>query len=196
MLGVITSSSPVLWYLVRASGLVDLVLLSAVMVLGITEIVRWTRPGWPRFVLAALHRNLSLLALVILALHLAITVVDSFVRVNVVDLFVPFVGSYHGFWLGLGALAVDLMVAVMITSLFRRWIGYRMWRVVHWTAYACWPVAVAHGLGMGTDRRLSWVLGLNALCVIAVAGATIWRLRVTRRGLSRPGRPHVVKIDS
>ena len=55
-------------------------------------------------------------------------------------------------WLGLGALAFDLLVALVVTSLLRRRLGLRAWRAVHWLAYACWPVALVHGWGTGTRR--------------------------------------------
>jgi predicted ferric reductase len=184
-----SSSSQALWYLVRSTGLVDIVLLTAAMVLGVAEVVRWVRPGWPRFVVAALHRNLSLLAVVVLAVHVLTSVADSFVNIAVIDAFVPFVGSYQPFWLGMGALALDLMVALVVTSALRPRLGLGAWRVVHWTAYLCWPVAVAHGLGMGTDSSAGWVQVLYAVCVAAVVGAVGWRLAVTWSGLSRPGRP-------
>ncbi|MBO0732514.1 MAG: ferric reductase-like transmembrane domain-containing protein [Acidimicrobiaceae bacterium] len=184
-------NSQALWYLVRSTGLIDLVLLSAAMVLGVAEVVRWVRPGWPRFVVAALHRNLSLLAVAVLAVHVVTTVADSFVNVALIDAFVPFVGTYQPFWLGMGALSLDLMVALVITSALRSRLGRRGWRAVHWTAYLCWPVAVAHGLGMGTDTGTRWVDVLYALCVGAVVLAALWRLAVTWQGISRPGRPHV-----
>ena len=56
-------------------------------------------------------------------------------------------------WLGLGAVSFDLLLAVLITSVLRRRLGYRSWRAVHWLAYASWPVAVIHGIGTGTDDR-------------------------------------------
>jgi predicted ferric reductase len=192
----IGTSSPALWYFVRATGLVDLVLLTAAMVLGVAEVARYSTTASPRFFWAALHRNLSLLALVFLVLHVVTSVLDTYVSIGVVAAFVPFVGSYHPFWLGLGAVALDLMVALTLTSALRGRIGRRSWRVLHWTAYACWPIAVAHGLGMGTDRAVTWVDGLNACCVAAVVAAVAWRLSATSRGLSRPGRPVVTVMHS
>jgi len=87
MLGLTAGSSQALWYLVRSSGIVDVVLLSAVVVLGVSEASRYARPGWPRFVLAGMHRNLSLLAVAILAIHIATSVGDSYVSIRVIDAF-------------------------------------------------------------------------------------------------------------
>jgi sulfoxide reductase heme-binding subunit YedZ len=161
------------------------------MVLGLTQTVRFARPGWPRFVVSGLHKNASLLALVVLAIHVLTAILDSYAPIHLIDAFIPFVSQYRPLWLGLGALALDLMIAVAVTSLVRDRIGLRTWRAVHWTAYACWPLAVLHGIGSGSDTKLSWVLVLNALCAAAVLIALCWRLasgwsgaNATRRGVA------------
>jgi sulfoxide reductase heme-binding subunit YedZ len=170
-----TSSTP-LWYATRATGLVALVLLTISMALGLLSSVRYQRPGWPRFVTQGLHRNVSLVALAFTVAHVLTTVLDSFVSIPVQDAVIPFVGSYRPFWVGLGAIAFDLMLALTITSLLRTRMTFGVWQAVHWTAYACWPVAVVHGLGTGTDTPVRWVLALAAACVAVVAGLTLWRL--------------------
>lgn len=180
---VVTSSTP-LWYTTRATGLVALVLLTATMTAGLLTSVRFERRGWPRFVTLGLHRNLSLLALAFTAVHVLTSVLDSFVSIPLIDAFIPFIGSYRPFWLGLGAISFDLMLALIITSLLRTRMSLRSWRLVHWTAYGCWPIAVLHGLGTGTDTRARWVLVLTAACVLVVVVLTLWRL-----ALSWPQRP-------
>jgi methionine sulfoxide reductase heme-binding subunit len=170
------TNSKALWYLTRGTGLVALVLLTLSVVLGIVETVRWASPRWPRFVVAALHKNVSLLATALLAVHIATTVIDGFAPIGWLDAVVPFRSPYRSVWLGLGALSVDLMIALVVTSLVRQHIGYRAWRAVHWAAYACWPLAVFHGLGVGTDTRLGWVVLLNLGCLAAVGLAAWWRL--------------------
>jgi DMSO/TMAO reductase YedYZ heme-binding membrane subunit len=172
---VVNSSTP-LWYTTRATGFVALVLLTASMAFGLLSSVRYQRPDWPRFVTLGLHRNLSLLALAFTVLHVLTTVLDSFVSIPLQDAFIPFIGSYRPLWLSFGAIAFDLMLALTITSLLRARMGLRSWRLVHWTAYLCWPVAVLHGLGTGTDTPVRWVLVLTAGCVLLVVGLTLWRL--------------------
>jgi hypothetical protein len=172
----ITTNSRALWYLTRGFGLVALILLTVTMVLGLTQAVRFARPGWPRFVVSALHKNASLVALVLLVIHIVTSVLDTYAPIRVVDVFIPFVSRYRPLWLGLGALSLDLLVAVIVTSLLRERLGHRAWRTVHWAAFACWPLAVVHGLGTGSDTKLGWVLLINAVCVAAVLAALWWRL--------------------
>ncbi len=159
------------WYLTRSTGWVSLLLLTVAVVLGIIEVSRWSTPGWPRFVVHGLHRYVSLLVLVFLILHILTATLDSFATISLLDAVVPFVGSYRPIWLGLGAVAFDLLLALVITSLIRQRIGYRAWRIVHWVAYACWPIALMHSLGTGSDVKSIWSIALTALCVLAVIAA-------------------------
>ena len=176
MTSAIGTNSQALWYMTRGFGLIDLVLLTATMVMGLTQVVRYARPGWPRFVVSALHKNISLLAVVFLAVHVVTAVLDTFAPISIASVFIPFVGKYRPLWLGLGALALDLLVALVVTSLVRERMGQRAWRLLHWAAYLCWPVAIVHGLGTGTDTKLGWVLAINAACVVAGIAAIWWRI--------------------
>jgi predicted ferric reductase len=166
---------PALWYATRATGLVTLLLLTASVLLGILTTGRFAGGSWPRFLTAGLHRNLSLLVVTFLALHVGTTVVDKFVSIPLTAAFIPFASSYKMIWLSLGAVALDLLVALVATSLIRNRLGLRIWRWVHWAAYVCWPVALAHGLGAGTDRGTLWVFVLTIACAAMVAGVATWR---------------------
>jgi predicted ferric reductase len=177
---ILATSSKALWYLSRGSGIVTMLLLSAATALGLAGVARLTTRGMSRFVVQALHRNLALLSVVFLALHIATVELDTFVPLRWRDVIVPFIAAYKPFWVGLGALAFDLLAAVIITSLLRLRIGERAFRTVHWAAYAAWPVAIAHGIGNGSDRHERWFLVLTGLCILVVGSAAavrwIWRV--------------------
>jgi sulfoxide reductase heme-binding subunit YedZ len=162
-------ASSAYWYLTRSTGAVALLLLTFSLALGIAGVSRLSSPRWPRFVVDSLHRNVSLLALAFLLVHIVTAVLDSFAPISLIDAFVPFAGSYRPFWLGLGAVAFDLLLAVTLTSLVRRRLGYGAWRATHWLAYACWPIALLHGLGTGSDVKSAWLLGLSIACLAIVA---------------------------
>jgi Ferric reductase like transmembrane component len=173
-----------LWYLARGSGLVSLLLLTASVVLGIVTTARWGNAQWPRFTVNLIHRNVSLLACAFLLVHIATMVLDGFAPIGWMDTVIPFVSPYRALWLGLGVLAFDLLVAVIVTSLLRNRVGARVWRLVHWLTYPLWALAVLHGLGTGTDIRTPLLLIANAACVIAVSAAVWWRCTIARS--SRP----------
>lgn len=166
-----------LWFASRATGLVSLLLVTATVVLGTAHSGRAATAGWPRFTLHAVHRNLSLLTLVFLGVHIATAIIDPYAGLRWVDAVVPFISSYHPLWLGLGTVAFDLMLAVLVTSMLRTRVPLRLWRAVHVSAYALWPLAVVHGLGIGgEDSRLGWVIGLNLACTAAVVLSAARRL--------------------
>jgi hypothetical protein len=173
------------WYLARGTGAVSLILLTASVVFGILGPLRFAAPRWPRFAIDSLHRDVSLLVLVVLVVHIITSVLDSFAPIQLTDAVIPFVSSYRPLWMGLGALAFDLLVALVVTSLLRRRIGYSGWRAIHWLAYASWPVAVLHGLGTGSDTKIWWMLILTVICVAAVAVAC-W-IRFARDEQQAPG---------
>jgi methionine sulfoxide reductase heme-binding subunit len=170
-----------LWYAARATGMVSLLLLTGTVLLGILGPLRVGSAAWPRFAVAGLHRNISLLTLTFLGVHVVTVVSDSYVPIGWLDPVVPFVSAYHPFWVGLGAVAFDLLLALVATSLLRSRVNPRLWRALHWLAYACWPVALTHALGVGTDAASGWPLGLGVACAVAVLAGVAWRLADTRR---------------
>jgi len=176
----VASNGKALWYVTRGTGLVAMLLLTGTIALGVLEVNRWSSPRWPRFVTAALHKNVSLLATTFLAVHIVTAVVDSYAPIHWIDLVVPFTSAYRAAWLGLGAVASDLVIALLITSLLRTRIGYATWRVIHWAAYACWPIAVVHGLGTGTDTRQPWALALYGGSMVLVVACVWWRVASRR----------------
>ena len=179
--------SAVIWYVGQATGIVSLTLFSAVMVLGISVRRQVRIPGMPRLAAVALHRSISLLAVVFLAVHILTAVVDSYVNISPLAAVVPFTSAYSPLWVGLGTVALDLIVAVTVTSLLRARLGRRTWRAVHWLAYACWPVAVLHGvtMGSGTGHPMSgWPLWLTIGGIAAVLIALVPRVTTGRRALT------------
>ena len=166
----------VLWAFGRASGIISLLLFTVSLLLGIVTRSGRPLPGMPRLSVSLVHRNVSLLALVFLVLHVGTLMLDSYAKLGPIDVVVPFLGSFKPFWQGLGTVAFDLVVAVVITGLLRRRIGQRAFRFVHWFTYALWPVAVLHAIGNGTNGTSGWFLALAAGSTVLVAAAVIWRL--------------------
>jgi sulfoxide reductase heme-binding subunit YedZ len=166
---------PILWYLNRSTGVVAIVLLTVSTVLGVLAIGGRPAGRVPRFVTQSFHRNVALLSVLLLGAHLVTAVLDEFVEIRWWEVFVPFVGSYEPLWVGFGALAVDLMIVVVITSLFRTRMQHKLWRVLHVSTYALWGLAIGHGIGVGTDMTESMWL-LTVACAVVVPLAATLRL--------------------
>jgi len=171
------TSSGAVWYLMRASGVVTLILLTAVFVLGIATTTRWRSRSLPGFATVGLHRSISLLSVVFLALHIVTAVADPYAVVGVAAVVVPFAAGRSAFWVGLGALSLDLTLALIVTSLLRSRLSLRLWRGIHWIAYLSWPFAIGHSLGVGSDAGTLWLRAIAGACVAAVVAAVVPRLR-------------------
>ena len=174
---VLAASSPSpLWFITRGTGAISLVLLTLTVALGIANVRRTRIGATPRFVLDSVHRSASLLAVSFVAVHVLTTLLDGFAPITLLDVIVPFGSKYRPLWLGLGTVAFDLLIAIVLTSLLRRRLGYRAWRTTHWLAYASWPIALVHGLGTGSDTRTHWMLVLAGGCVAVMLAAVMLRL--------------------
>jgi methionine sulfoxide reductase heme-binding subunit len=182
------SGTTAFWYASRATGIVALLLLTAVLVLGILVNRQGRLPGLPRFAAGSLHRNISLLAVAFIAVHVLTAVLDTYVSIPVSAVVVPFASGYERFWLGLGAISFDLMLAMIVTSLLRGRLNRTLWRAVHLLAYASWPVALAHSIGSSGDLQHGWLLCLGIACALIVVAAIIWRLASAARQVPRAAR--------
>ena len=185
------TGSTALWYASRATGIVSLLLLSLVVIIGILVNRQRRLPGLPSFAVTGLHRSLSLLAVLFIAVHVATAVIDPYVSIGLAAVVIPFVSAYEPFWLGLGAVALDLIAALILTSLLRARISRRFWRAVHWLAYAAWPVALVHGFGASPDLRSGGLRALAIGCALAVGATGLWRLAAATRQVPRAQRAAV-----
>jgi predicted ferric reductase len=182
------NSSTALWYASRATGVVALLLLTAVMLLGLLVTRQGRLPGLPRFAVSGLHRNLSLLAVAFVAVHVLTAVVDGYVKIPLTAAVIPLTSSYERLWLGLGAVSLDLMLAAVVTSLLRRHLSRKAWRAVHLTAYLSWPVAWFHSVFTSGDLRHGVLFLLAVGCAVAVVGAGLWRLAAAANDVPRAER--------
>lgn len=169
-------TDPILWFANRGTGIVLLVLLTLATMLGVLSTARATGSFWPRMLSQGLHRNVSMLAVAFLAAHAVTAVVDSFVDIRWWNALVPFSGTYKPLWLGFGTLALDLLVAVTLTSLLRHRMAHRPWRAVHVLAYAAWGLGLLHGIQIGTDSATVWGTAVTYGCIAAVSVAVFARL--------------------
>jgi methionine sulfoxide reductase heme-binding subunit len=169
-------NQPAVWYLMRATGAVSLLLLTAVNALGVATATRRRPRRAARFLPLGLHRSVSLLAVTFLAVHVLTSVIDPDAAVRLAAVVLPLSLRGNGLWLALGALALDLVVAATITSALRQRMPLRAWRAVHLASYGAWPVALLHGIGMGTDAGAAWMLAMDAACIAVFGGTVALRL--------------------
>jgi len=186
------NSSTWMWYASRSTGVVLLVLLTLVMLLGLLVTRQGRLPGLPKFAVTGLHRNLSLLAVAFVLVHVLTAVFDGYVRIPLTAAVIPLTSPYERLWLGLGAVAFDLMLAAIVTSLLRRHLSRRLWRGVHLLVYVSWPIAWVHSVFSSKDLRHGPLLVLAIACALAVVAGVIWRLASAARDVPRAERVSLV----
>ncbi|HEY3165104.1 MAG TPA: ferric reductase-like transmembrane domain-containing protein [Candidatus Limnocylindrales bacterium] len=178
-------STQILWFATRGAGIVSLILFSVVATLGLLAVARTQSARWPRFLTVELHRSLALLSVVFLAVHILTAVFDPFTNLGIGAALLPLASSYRPLPVAFGVVSVYLGTAVVVTSLLRDRIGHRVWRAVHWAAYAAWPLAVEHTLTAGSDAWAPWMLAVQAVCIVLVAAALVWRVSAGGTNRSR-----------
>ncbi|MET3803266.1 putative ferric reductase [Nakamurella sp. UYEF19] len=170
-------NTQILWYASRATGAVSLVLFTAVMVLGILTAGRKGSTFLPRAAVLRLHRTLSITSMAFLAIHIVTAIADGYVDLNYWDVLIPFGAAWDPLWVGLGTVAVDLMLAIGITSALRRHLPAVAWKAVHLSSYAMWPIALLHGFGIsGGDGTRVWMIAIDIVCIVSVLVTLTLRL--------------------
>jgi DMSO/TMAO reductase YedYZ heme-binding membrane subunit len=182
------TSSKMIWYVMRASGVVSLGLLSLVVVLGLLTTARASTRRTPAFVTAELHKRLTIFTMAFLGIHILSAVLDTYVHIGLLGVVVPLTSHYRPLATGIGTVAFDMLLAVALSSAFRQRMSARAWRTVHWLSYGCWPVAVLHSVVIGTDVAQGWMDLFVVACVLAVGIAFLWRWVSHLRQVDRAAR--------
>jgi sulfoxide reductase heme-binding subunit YedZ len=169
------TSNPVDWYAARAAGVTAYLLLSAVVVLGMTMASKKQLARWPRFALEDVHRFGGLLVGTLIGIHVVTVAVDQWLPFTFHSLIIPFTSRYRPIWVGLGVVAAELLLALAVTNHYRRRISYRFWRRAHYLNLAVWSAATVHALGSGTDRSSPWLVAMFATTTATVTAVAVWR---------------------
>lgn len=135
-----------------------------------------------RAVSFSLHQELSAIAIALVALHGALLTLDTFVRTSLFEVIVPFAGSYRPLWVGIGQLAFYVMVVVYVSFYFRRRLGQRGWRLLHYTTFLAFIGGTVHGLMAGTDTSAGWALWSYAAACVAVVFLLGYRIVLSVAG--------------
>ena len=191
----LTQTPSPLWYFARASGFVSLILLTATVAVGLALAMRWRSARWPLFLSDGLHRYLGTVLFVFLAVHVLTLWLDPFAKFSLADVLIPFRSSYRTLWMGLGICSAELGLALAVSVHLRRWIGYRTWRALHYLTYATFPLAMAHGLGSGSDTRTWWGLAIYVGCGFVVGTLALARLMDRAQAAEPTGRRPVSNVS-
>lgn len=145
------------WLIARASGVIALVLISGVVVLGLTMAAKALRNPARRRAAMKLHEDMALIALIAILVHGFALIGDTWLKPGLSGIAVPFSMSYRPVFTGLGIVAGYLALLLGPSFYLRRLIRARRWRKLHRMTPAVWVLGAIHTLGSGTDGRTLWL---------------------------------------
>ena len=156
------------------AGVFALIGLCASVVLGLVATDRmFLNPGHRVFIQSA-HRAASFGAVTFLIIHIITEILAQ--RVHVLDAVIPFLSPFRTFYIGLGTIASDLVILLVITGILRGRFNANgkawRWRAIHYTSYASFVFGVWHGLLGGRPGKpyVDWSYGfLVAVVLLALA---------------------------
>ena len=177
----------VTWNVARAGGFTSYILLALAVIVGLALSTQLQSPRfWPRLINSELHNFLTLLGTVFLGVHVLAVIVDPYTHFGLSEVLIPLASHYRPFWMALGIVGLYLGIAIGISTLLRKHIGYKWWRRLHVLTLGIFVLATIHGLGTGSDTQTPWALGIYLVSTILV-GALLCK----RIFFSKPKNKHV-----
>lgn len=143
------------WYMARAGGIISYLLIWLSVVWGLILSTKITEGRISGPLTFGLHEFLSLGAILFATLHAVVLLGDRYIRFNLFHLLIPFIAPYQPFWTGLGTLGLYLIAALTGSFYFRKQLGQKTWRVLHYLTFMGYVLVLVHGLMAGTDSGLT-----------------------------------------
>lgn len=181
----------VTWDVARAGGFTAYVLLTLAVVVGLALSTQLQSPSrWPRLLNSELHNFLTLLSTIFLGVHVLAVVVDPFTHFGWNEILIPLASHYRAEWMALGIVGLYLGIAIGISTLLRKRIGYSWWRRLHVLTLGIFALAAIHGIGTGSDTQTWWAVGIYLVSIVLV-GALLCRRVFFSKGKRKqaPARP-------
>lgn len=177
---------PWFWYVTRVAGLVSFFLLYIVMFLGLSIRTPILNKIVKPIHSLNIHAWLSVQALILVIVHGGVLLFDKYAAFSWLDISVPFFNKTYGWSLAAGIMAMYLMLVLILTSYFKKFINYKVWRLIHFLNIALYAMGVYHALNLGTDLASGMgrtiFIGLNVfLAFIIVVNLSVRLVGAIRR---------------
>jgi sulfoxide reductase heme-binding subunit YedZ len=185
-----TDSSTLFWLTSRAAGTTAMVLASVAVGFGLVMGGKLAKGGGSDR--RSIHEVLSLSTMVAIAVHGLALVGDTWLHPSILDVTVPFVGSYRTLTTSIGIIAGWGMVILGLSFYARKRIGIARWKVIHRFTALAWLMGLLHTFTEGSDAGKLWFTALIAL----TAGPTLGLLVVRHGRRCVPAHPQVVAAGS
>jgi len=174
----ITDKTP--WHFSRSAGTVAYLLLAGSTIWGLLLSTKLLKESVPAALTLAIHNILSWLAIIFAGMHALALLGDSFYSYSLADLTVPFVGPYRPIWVGLGILGFYLIFITTITFYFRKQMGQKRWRQLHYATFAAYVLVTVHSVIAGTDTGNFGMQVLYWASAMMVLLLTVYRFKMPK----------------
>lgn len=164
------------WEVARVGGMLAYLLTTASVALGLLLSLKAYSTRWPRFITNELHRHVTSLSLVFIAIHTLAVLLDPFTGFNLGEVFFPMASHYRPLWIAFGIVGAYLAIAIWLSEYVRRFVGYAWWHRFHMLAFVVFLLGAVHGLGTGSDSSAGWALALYGGSVLIVAALVLVRI--------------------
>ncbi len=199
-LGAVAATQPGLlsWYSARAFGIMAYLAIAGSVVYGLLLSTKILDVIAQRPVSFALHKDLSIVGLLLGAIHGTVLLADQSYNFTPRAILVPFASPYSPFWVGLGQLAFYGLAIITASFYVRRQIGQRAWRLLHYLTFLVYIDGTAHGIMAGSDSGAPWAIWLYLVPSAAVVFLLVYRIvlsisaHVLHPSAQRPGVPPLV----
>jgi predicted ferric reductase len=185
-------SAHMYWYLGRSAGLVAFWLLFLSVVLGIAVSSRIFDGLFQRGWVYDIHKFLSIFVLLAMVFHVLILLPDPWAKFTLVEFLVPFKSHYRPTPVALGTLTLYGSIAITASFYFKRFIGQKGWRWLHYGTFLLFIGALVHGLLSGTDSKQPAVQISYLVAGVLILFFVFFRILVTRAAGGKP-KPKVAK---
>ncbi len=177
------------WYAVRGLGLIGYIVLAASVVYGLMLSTKLLDAIAHRPVSFALHKDLSIVGLFLLALHGLLLLGDESYPFTLRAILVPFASPYAPISVGIGQLAFYGIAIVTASFYVRRHIGQSAWRLIHYVTFLAFVGGTVHGILSGTDSGTWWAMAIYLTATGLTIFLTTYRIVVSLAGRLAPPEP-------
>lgn len=182
------------WFVARSSGIVAWALVTLAVCWGLMISTKAAAKASQPSQVMDLHRFFGGLAVTFTGIHIVGLVMDSYIQFSLIEFVVPFTLKEENQWfegaesaVAWGVLALYLLLAIEITSLFMKKLPKPVWRQIHRTSLALYVLATYHGITAGTDTGNIWYQMLMLASINIVAFLAIL-LALARRKSQKPAK--------
>lgn len=165
------------WYISRSSAIFAYVFLWFSMILGLLLSNRLAKNWLGGRVTNEFHNFFSILGLLFSIIHAVILIGDSYLGLNLIDVLAPFgVSNYKPIWVGLGQISLYLWLILVVSFYIRKSLGNASWRMVHYSSFLLFVLALFHGIFSGSDSESVGMVSLYWISAASTLFFVIFRI--------------------